>query len=331
MLECGAMRKTAQLLCAAAALAALSACGGGPKPWWDGGPATPNSGVYGVPMAPPGRGYSDSVATSNSSHSRGAYVVRGGDTVYSISRKHNVPLRSLIDANNLQPPYGIRTGQRLTIPTGRYYTVARGDTVYSISRKYSVDTTTLTQLNKIPAPYTISIGQRLQLPSQSRVASRSEQAAPPIRPGTPAPRPTPGTTIAKTPLPKPPLATGEFIWPAQGKIVSNFGSTANGLHNDGINIAVPSGTPVKASQSGVVAYAGNELKGYGNLLLIRHSDGWMTAYANNSKLLVQRGATVTRGQTIANAGSTGSVTSPQVHFEIRKDSKAVDPRNYIRD
>jgi len=326
------MRKTAQLLCAAAALAALSACSDRPRPWWDGGPATPNSGVYAVPMAPPGRGYSDNspAAPSRSSNSSGTYTVKGGDTVYSISRKYNVPLRSLIEANNLQPPYGIRTGQRLTIPTGRYYTVARGDTVYSISRKYSVDTTTLTHLNRIPAPYTISIGQRLQLPSQSRVASTNDQAPPPLRPGTPAPRPSPGATTTKTPLPKPPLAKGEFIWPAQGKIISNFGATANGLHNDGINIAVPSGTPVKASQSGVVAYAGNELKGYGNLLLIRHSDGWMTAYAHNSKLLVQRGATVARGQTIANAGSTGSVTSSQVHIEIRKGSKAVDPRNYIR-
>src|SRR5690606_8555086 len=108
-----------------------------------------------------------------------------------------------------------------------------------------------------------------------------------------------------------------------------YGSKGGGMHNDGINIAVPKGTPVHAAQSGVVAYAGNELKGYGNLLLVRHANGWMTAYAHNSKLLVKRGDTVTRGQSISLAGSTGSVSSPQVHFEIRKGAKAVDPQSVI--
>lgn len=323
------MRKKAQAICAVILLAALSACSTGPRPWWDGGPATPNSGVYAVPMPPPGRG--GSITPDETVQGGGGnYVVRAGDTVYKISRENNVPLRSLIEANNLQPPYNIRTGQRLRIPTGRFYTVQRGDTVYSISRKYSVDTTTLTQLNRIPSPYTIKVGQRLQLPSQFRVARRADDV-PPQRPSSPSTRPANGSVApsTKTPLPAPPIATGNFIWPAQGKIVSRFGPSASGLHNDGINIAVPSGAAVKASQSGVVAYAGNELKGYGNLLLIRHADGWMTAYAHNSKLLVQRGQQVTRGQTIAQAGSTGSVTSPQVHFEIRKGSKAVDPLGYL--
>jgi len=329
MRQSGAMRRSAQAICAALLLTALASCSSGPRPWWDGGPATPASGVYAVPMPPPGRGGS---ATPDETVQGGGgnYVVRAGDTVYKISREHNVPLRSLIDANDLQPPYNIRTGQRLRIPTGRFYTVQRGDTVYSISRKYSVDTTTLTQLNKIPAPYTIKVGQRLQLPSQIKVASKGDDAAP-LPPATPATRPSGGAIApsTKAPLPAPPTATGSFIWPAQGKVVSRFGPSANGMHNDGINIAVPAGASVKASQSGVVAYAGNELKGYGNLLLIRHADGWMTAYAHNSKLLVQRGDQVKRGQAIAQAGSTGSVTSPQVHFEIRKGSKAVDPLGYL--
>ncbi len=117
----------------------------------------------------------------------------------------------------------------------------------------------------------------------------------------------------------------EIIWPVEGRIVSRFGPKADGLHNDGINIAVPEGSPVRAAQTGVVAYAGNELRGYGNLLLVRHSNGWMTAYAHNGELLVQRGATVTKGQTIALAGRTGSVQTAQVHFEIRRGSQALDP------
>jgi murein DD-endopeptidase MepM/ murein hydrolase activator NlpD len=112
-------------------------------------------------------------------------------------------------------------------------------------------------------------------------------------------------------------------------VISGYGPKSNGQHNDGINLAVPEGTEVKAAEDGVVAYAGNELKGYGNLVLLRHSDGWMTAYAHNSQLLVKRGDTVKRGQNVARAGQTGGVSSPQVHFEIRKGSTPVDPKQYL--
>ncbi len=273
--------------------------------------------------------------------SGGSYVVRPGETLYRISREKNIPIRSLIEANNLQPPYALRAGQRLVIPTARFHVVQRGDTVYSISRTYGVDMATLTSTNHVPPPYRIKVGQRLQLPSKVNTQVASADEGPGQR-GVPVSRPSTGYTTtttttttpppvsqAKDPLPAPPTPSGDFVWPAQGKILSSFGAKENGLHNDGINIAVPSGTPVKAAQSGVVAYAGNELKGYGNLLLVRHAYGWMTAYAHNSKLLVKRGDTVTRGQTISLAGNTGSVTSPQVHFEVRKGAKAVDPRSVI--
>jgi murein DD-endopeptidase MepM/ murein hydrolase activator NlpD len=101
------------------------------------------------------------------------------------------------------------------------------------------------------------------------------------------------------------------------------------LQNDGINLAVPEGTPVKAAEDGVVAYAGNELKGYGNLVLVRHANGFVTAYANASDILVKRGETVKRGQVIAHSGQTGNVTSPQLHFEIRKGATPVDPAQYL--
>ncbi|MFO1059231.1 MAG: M23 family metallopeptidase [Dongiaceae bacterium] len=126
-----------------------------------------------------------------------------------------------------------------------------------------------------------------------------------------------------------PATAGKFMWPVDGKVVAKFGSIANGLHNDGINIAVPVGTPVHAADGGVVAYSGNELKGFGNLLLIRHPNGWMSAYAHNETLLVKRGDTVKRGQVIAKAGATGNVTSPQLHFELRHNTEAVDPQAYL--
>jgi murein DD-endopeptidase MepM/ murein hydrolase activator NlpD len=120
-----------------------------------------------------------------------------------------------------------------------------------------------------------------------------------------------------------------FRWPVRGRIIAGFGRQQNGAQNDGINLAVPAGTPIKAADDGIVAYAGNELKGYGNLVLVRHSNGYVSAYANASQLLVKRGETVKRGQVIARAGQTGSVTSPQLHFEIRKGSIPVDPTKYL--
>ncbi|WP_417674019.1 peptidoglycan DD-metalloendopeptidase family protein [Roseibium sp.] len=120
-----------------------------------------------------------------------------------------------------------------------------------------------------------------------------------------------------------------FRWPVRGRIISDFGSKPGGTRNEGVNLAVPEGTPVKAAGSGTVIYAGNELKGFGNLVLLRHADGWVSAYAHNSKLNVKRGDKVSRGEVIANAGATGSVSQPQVHFELRRGNKPVDPLKYL--
>jgi murein DD-endopeptidase MepM/ murein hydrolase activator NlpD len=124
-------------------------------------------------------------------------------------------------------------------------------------------------------------------------------------------------------------ATNKFIWPVSGRVISSFGEMTGGYANDGINIEVAEGTPVKASDHGVVIYSGNELAGFGNLLLVKHSNGFVTAYAHNSRLLVKRGAKVRQGQVIAHAGRTGDVSKPQVHFEIRRGDKPVDPKRYI--
>ena len=134
-------------------------------------------------------------------------------------------------------------------------------------------------------------------------------------------------TVVKTA--EPGGAMPSFRWPVRGRVIAGFGSKPNGAQNDGINLAVPEGTPIKAADDGVVAYAGNELKGYGNLVLIRHSNGYVSAYAHAKELLVKRGDTIKRGQVIAHAGQTGNVTSPQLHFEIRKGSTPVDPTQFL--
>ena len=124
-------------------------------------------------------------------------------------------------------------------------------------------------------------------------------------------------------------AVPSFRWPARGRVIAGFGAKVNGAANDGLNLAVPEGTSVKAAEDGVVAYSGNELKGYGNLVLVRHSNGFVTAYAHASEVMVKRGDQVKRGQIIARAGQTGSVASPQLHFEIRKGATPVDPMRYL--
>jgi murein DD-endopeptidase MepM/ murein hydrolase activator NlpD len=143
-----------------------------------------------------------------------------------------------------------------------------------------------------------------------------------------APRPAPHASVTSQALP--PIGDAPtFVWPVTGRVISDFGATANGGKNDGINIAAALGTPIHASASGTVTYAGNELKDYGNLVLVKHSGGYTTAYAHAERLLVSRGDTVTRGQVIGYAGQTGDVSSPQLHFEIRSATTPVNPRSYL--
>jgi murein DD-endopeptidase MepM/ murein hydrolase activator NlpD len=155
-------------------------------------------------------------------------------------------------------------------------------------------------------------------------------------PAAPAPQqvaaaPQTGNAGSLAPLAPQPAAaaTSGFRWPVRGRIISGFGKKPDGERNDGINLAVPEGTSVKAAEDGTVIYAGNELKSYGNLVLIRHSNGWVSAYAHNSKLQVKRGDTVTRGQVVALSGMSGGVTTPQVHFELRKEATPVDPLKHL--
>jgi len=274
------------------------------------------------------------------------YRVELGDTVYGVSRRHGVPIRDVIEANRLTPPFTLKVGQELLIPSPRRHIVQPGDTVYGISRGYGVDLTELVRLNGIAPPYTISPGQDLTLPTSAgaatpgpaRVATASTESGAGLAvgstagatqtaslPGTVPPAPELPATI---PIP-PARSDGKFLWPLRGQLIDGYGSKDGGLHNDGINIAAPRGTPIHAADNGVVAYAGNELRGFGNLILIKHADGWVTAYAHTDEILVQRGAMVSRGQVIARTGNSGNVSRPQLHFEIRQGTRAVDPLRFL--
>ncbi len=267
----------------------------------------------------------------------GDYTVAADETLYAIARRSGVALRDLISANDLAPPYRLRRGQRLQIPSLRYHQVAAGDTLYSISRQRRVSLYALARENKVPPPYKIRPGQRLRLPASDnpagtrpeiaaksaiKTASKEKPSAAPV----PSLKPKNRRPVTTRP---PARAGGRFAWPVKGRVISRFGVKPNGLHNDGINIAVKKGTAVRAADNGVVVYAGNELRGFGNLLLLRHRGGWLTAYGHNQTLVVKVGDVVRRGQTIARSGSTGNISRPQLHFEIRRGRAAVNPARHL--
>lgn len=338
-------------------------------------------------------------------------TIQPGDTLPGLSRHYGVSLRMLIQANNLNPPYALQSGRKLTIPAGRYYIVGPGESLLGIARNTGTHLSALGDLNNLQPPYGIRAGQRLALPLTSPITTAAvtpppvnipapatpgktpppvvapppangiapiptarpgaepsgtqtspapinlgpeppsgADAAPDTTPAAPAPagQPMPIPSAQPTPIPSangdqataetgsvstpapPPRGGRAFEWPVRGQIISKFGPGASeGMTNPGINIAVPAGTPVHAADNGVVVYAGNELAGFGNLLLVKHDGGWMTVYAHNQQLLVHKGAIVKRGQVIAKSGSTGKVDQPQLHFEVRKDADSVDPMSYL--
>jgi murein DD-endopeptidase MepM/ murein hydrolase activator NlpD len=260
--------------------------------------------------------------------------VASSDTIYSIAKKYNVPINDLISDNNLSPPYILKAGEKIKIPQGQYYQVASGDTLYSISRKYGMNVNSLITNNKLKEPYSVKVGQKLKV---NRQATTNQAPSVKIAEATKNPvtqtNAQPAIKENKTqPTVEPKIAdkNNHFSWPIKGEVISKFGPKSGGLFNDGINIQAKSGDNVKASEDGVVAYVGNELKGYGNLLIIKHSGGWISAYAHLDKSKVKRGAKVKKGQNIATVGSTGNVKSPQLYFGLRKGREAVNPQTYLK-
>ncbi|MGX1100380.1 peptidoglycan DD-metalloendopeptidase family protein [Amorphus sp. MBR-141] len=246
----------------------------------------------------------------------GTYTVKPGDTVWSIARATSVTPTELLAANGISSTGTIRVGQTLKIPGGAAATPATVATG-----------TPETTLNQQKAAIDEGVSSpAAEQPKEVQVASLPSEAG------------KVGAAVTQTdatdqPAAKeaPPTSDGAdgFRWPVRGRIVSGFGKQSDGANNDGINLAVPEGTPIKAAEKGTVIYAGNELQGYGNLVLIQHKDGWVSAYAHAEELLVKRGETVQRGQVIAKAGTTGSVSQPQLHFELRKGSQPVDPLPHL--
>ena len=223
--------------------------------------------------------------------------VQPGDTLYSLSRKYSVPVNDLAVMNKLNPPFALRVGQKIRVPNLEQAMVAKDVVVENKVKQEPVQkeqTQSKTEVKTAKAEKKISSDPSKKLP---KINARS---------------------------------SSKFSWPVRGKILSAYGAKNNGLFNDGVNIASAKGTSVVAAENGVVAYAGNEVKGMGNLIIIQHDAGWMTVYAHMDSMNVKRGTKVSVGQTIGMVGETGKVDRPQLHFEIRKGTKAYNPSSYLK-
>lgn len=293
--------------------------------------------------------------TSEGEGSAGVHTVVEGENLWSISNRYNIVMRDIVVNNDLSAPFVLNSGQRIKLPPPRTYKVRAGDSLYTVSRLYAVNSSELARINNLPVPYVIRPGQVLKLPSVTpktmpavmKTAARPApvpavskgQVIPPkpqSKPQAGKSEPSPAkvqkasaSSRVKIPSKTPARASSKFLKPVKGKVISGYGSKAGGLHNDGINILAAKGTPVKAADNGVVVYAGSELKGSGNLVLVRHENRWMTAYAHLDKINIKRGDVIKRGQSIGTVGSTGSVDKPQLHFEVRRGTEAINPTRYL--
>jgi murein DD-endopeptidase MepM/ murein hydrolase activator NlpD len=225
------------------------------------------------------------------------------------------------------------------------HVVAPGDTLTKIAHHYGKSVAEIVKANNIPPNGKISIGDHIIIPgarvgSARPEAERAAAATPPAPPAKAAASAPPAQSASMvTPAAEKPAndtatkaapdTTPGFRWPARGRVIAGFGPKPNGQQNDGIDVAVPPNTPIKAAEDGVVAYAGSELKDYGNLVLVKHPNGYVTAYAHAKELLVKRGDPIKRGEVIAKSGQTGNVDVPELHFEVRKGTVPVDPMPFL--
>lgn len=287
-------------------------------------------------------------------------TVEPGDTVTQLAARYSTDFRRFTSRNELRSPYVIYPGQRLVLPPWQadYDSMPPTTTVASSKPATQAKTKTVTiggkrQTVSVPVKSTAAAPSASPRPTTvaARVAPQgggniptpgikprdyaaaaeqqfsTTQSWPSDRQRTPAAGQ--GSHVRKDVVLAEPTGRKGFIWPVQGEVVLKYGAGAGGLFNDGINIQANRGTPITAAENGVVTYVGNELRGFGNLILIKHADNYVTAYAHTENPMVARGDVVTRGQRISSVGSTGAVTFPQLHFEIRRGRKSSDPMKFL--
>lgn len=289
-------------------------------------------------VTPPSEG-ARAAAPSGSVHR-----VKAGEALAPIARRYGVSTQDLAAANQISPPYVIKVGQTLRIPAAgeakseaktetakaeperlvepapkrpaasERYVVQKGDALVRIARRFEVPMGAIARANQITPPYRLQVGQTLTIPGA----------------GTAVADERPGRGAVQVAGGDPGALSGEgFLWPVSGQVVARFGSGDGEQRREGIAIAARKGAPVRATEDGTVVYAGDAIRGYGRMILVRHHDGYVSAYAHNSAILVNVGDTVERGQVIARVGDTGDVEQAQLHFELRKGRKPIDPETVL--
>ncbi|UQY79922.1 peptidoglycan DD-metalloendopeptidase family protein [Candidatus Hepatincola sp. Av] len=258
------------------------------------------------------------------------YTVKKGDTVYSISQKYNVAPDDILTWNSMDSASSLKENQKVKIylyqpmdstntnpnqtttstetfndvrdsyPQYTYYKVKAGDTLNLIAKSHNMTPEELTVLNHLEENQVLSIGMILKV--NSNYGNKN-----------------PPSNILKD----------GFAWPAVGRLVMPYGLQEKGVFNEGINLSLKKGTPVKATQDGIITYTGNAVKNFGNIVIVQHDHNWLSVYANLSKTLVKKGDTVKKGAIIARSGDSGNAKSPQLHFELRYNIKPMDPLNYL--
>lgn len=277
-------------------------------------------------------------------------TVARGDTLYSLSRAYSVPVNDLAVINKLTAPFALNADQKLRVPDSPVVksnasenvatkTVTGNTKSAAMTKRATVQTKPTTDKskgatksvanNKAPVPATGKTSKAQSAKTESKKPAQKQQAAQGKSAANAAP--TKAATNTKTEMQKiPARSASRFTWPVRGTILSHYGAKSGGLYNDGINIGAADGAAVVAAENGIVAYAGNEVRGMGNLIIIQHADGWMTVYGHLKSMNVRMGARVAVGQKIGAVGKTGKVSKPQLHFEIRKGTKAYNPTNYLK-
>ena len=272
-------------------------------------------------------------------------TVQKGDTLYSLSRKYEIPVNDLAVMNKITSPFDLAVGQKIKVPKLDKVKTASVSEIKTVAVKQSSGASAkITPAKKVVRQATVQKETKTSVPVKTAVAKaqnvtkttnttnvkKAAQTVVADKSVTQQTKPKISSNPKKQ-LPKVAArSSSKFSWPVRGKILSAYGAKNNGLFNDGINISAAQGTVVKAAENGVVAYAGNEVKGMGNLVIIQHSDGWMTVYAHLDSMSVKRGARVNVGTPIGRVGKTGKVDKPQLHFEIRKGTKAYNPTKYLK-
>ena len=275
--------------------------------------------------------------------------IQQGDNLLRIALNNNSTLREIATINNIKPPYKVYVGQKIKVPVKNnseiknspntkttnkeYYKVQKGDNLYSISRDTGISVGNLISYNNLKKPYNIYVGQKLYLKNRknntNNVVQKQAQENKQVAKLEKVEQPKTQSSSTSTNTQSTQQSSALFAWPARGEIIKKFGKQANGDYSDAIHIKAPLGTPILSANDGEVAYAGNELKGYGNIIIVKHNNGWLSIYGYCDTMKVKVKDKVSKGQTIGTVGQTGDINEPQLYFSIRKGRVVMDPMKYL--